>query len=141
MTISRFNEFEFHRIIAVVNDIHETNRSSTDYLKRLQTLFDANENYFSKIKERESRLVRIANLQQSIYTQISVYERHTDSNKIRQKSLNERRNFSQKKRKKSQNLFFFVQRTSTRTKSTLFTFSTRTIEVSRSKSSTITVRQ
>lgn len=115
---------------------------STDYLKRLQTLFDANENYFSKIKERESRLVRIANLKQRIYTQISVYERHTDSNTIRQKSLNERSNFSQKKRKKNnQNVFFAFQRISTRTKSTLFTFSTRTIEVSRSKSSSITVRQ
>mgnify|MGYP006892789741 FL=1 len=78
---------------------------STDYLKRLQTLFDANENYFSKIKERESRLVRIANLKQRIYTQISVYERHTDSNTIRQKSLNERSNFSQKKRKKTIKMF------------------------------------
>lgn len=86
-----YERSSLERIIAVVNDIHETNQLSTDYLNRLQALFDINDNYFSKIKERESRLVRIANLKQLIYTQTSIYERYADSNKIRQKSLNERR--------------------------------------------------
>ncbi|CAF4408978.1 unnamed protein product, partial [Adineta steineri] len=51
-----------------------------------------NEDYFSKIKERETRQLHIENLREYLQCQIAIYERQLHINQRRQKLINEKKN-------------------------------------------------
>ncbi|CAF5104084.1 unnamed protein product, partial [Rotaria sp. Silwood1] len=90
--VKSYNKLSILRMINVIDAIRAENRSSAQCLERLQTFVDAHEDYLSKIKERESRHLRVENLRQYLQSQTLLYEQRFNANQQKQKIIQERKN-------------------------------------------------
>ncbi|CAF3841822.1 unnamed protein product, partial [Rotaria sordida] len=90
--VKSYNKLSILRMINVIDAIRAENRSSIQCLERLQTFVNAHEDHLSKIKERESRQLRIENLRQRLQSQTLLYEQRFNANQEKQKIIQERKN-------------------------------------------------
>ncbi|CAF3721244.1 unnamed protein product [Rotaria socialis] len=90
--VKSYNKLSILRMMNVIDAVRSENRSSTQYLERLQAFVDVHQDHLSKIKERESRRLRVESLRQQLQSQIIVYEQRFNSYQERQKLLEERKN-------------------------------------------------
>ncbi|CAF1250332.1 unnamed protein product [Adineta steineri] len=87
-----YNRLSIIRMINVIHAIRGEKQLSTVNLQRLQTFFDANEDYLSKIKERETRRLRIESLKKYLHFQTYLYQQRSIAYEQKQKFLEERKN-------------------------------------------------
>ncbi|CAF0846335.1 unnamed protein product [Adineta ricciae] len=91
-TTKSYNKLSIIRMNNAIHAIRKDRQSSATYLERLQTFFDEHEDYLSKIKERESRRLRMENLKKYIHSRTYVYQQQINSNQQKQRTLEQRRN-------------------------------------------------
>ncbi|UJR10312.1 hypothetical protein I4U23_014518 [Adineta vaga] len=87
-----YNKLSIIRMNNVIHAIRTDRQLSTVYLQRLQTFFDANEDYLSKIKERETRRLRVESLKKYLHSQTYLYQQRINSNQQKQRLLEQRKN-------------------------------------------------
>ncbi|CAF0968638.1 unnamed protein product [Adineta ricciae] len=90
--VKSYNKSSILRMISAIDAIRNEKRLANECLQRLQTLADENEEYLSRIKERESRRLQIEHLLQYIYCQTSINDQQSTINQQRHRIVNERRN-------------------------------------------------
>ncbi|CAF0944489.1 unnamed protein product [Adineta steineri] len=92
LLVKSYNKSSILRMMNVIDAIRAQSRLSIQCLENLQQSVNENEDYFSKIKERETRQLHIENLREYLQCQITIYERQLNINQRRQKLINEKKN-------------------------------------------------
>ncbi|CAF2937296.1 unnamed protein product [Rotaria sp. Silwood2] len=90
--VKSYSKLSILRMINVIDAIRAKKRASVQCLEHLQTFVDVHEDYLSKIKERESRQLRVESLRQYLQFQTLLYEQHVNANQQKQKIIQERKN-------------------------------------------------
>ncbi|CAF4426767.1 unnamed protein product, partial [Adineta steineri] len=90
LLVKSYNKSSILRMMNVIDAIRAQSRLSIQCLGNLQQSVNENEDYFSKIKERETRQLHIENLREYLQCQISIYERQLNINQRRQRLINEK---------------------------------------------------
>ncbi|CAF4122554.1 unnamed protein product [Rotaria sp. Silwood2] len=87
-----YNKLSIIRMYNIIHAIRTEKQASLVYLQRLQKCVDENNDYLAKIKERESRQLRIENLKKYLHFQIYLYQQRLNAYQEKQKSIEERKN-------------------------------------------------
>ncbi|CAF0877101.1 unnamed protein product [Rotaria sordida] len=87
-----YNKLSIIRMNNIIHAIRTEKQASLVYLQRLQTFFDANKDYLSKIKERESRQLHIENLKKYLHFQTYLYQQRLNVYQQKQKNIEDRKN-------------------------------------------------
>ncbi|CAF4804744.1 unnamed protein product [Rotaria sp. Silwood1] len=86
-----YNKLSIIRMNNIIHAIRTEKQASLVYLQRLQAFVDANKDYLSKIRERESRQLHIENLKKYLYFQTYLYQQRLNANQQKQKNIEERK--------------------------------------------------
>ncbi|CAF2374535.1 unnamed protein product [Rotaria sp. Silwood2] len=87
-----YNKLSIIRMYNIIHAIRTEKQASLVYLQRLQKCVDENNDYLAKIKERESRQLRIENLKKYLHFQTYLYQQRLNAYQEKQKNIEERKN-------------------------------------------------